>query len=144
MALLPHIVHVVGHSEAHHAATAADVIEACGLARRAIENALQGAPVMSCDPAVQERRAELVDEARMTLKAIQSLATDEVSDPWSDPGTLRRAVTSGVLDAPQLRNNSFGQGSVRTRILHGACLAVDQDGNPLSEAERLASIQMEA
>ena len=42
MALRPHIVHVVGHTEAHHAATADDVIEACKLARRAIENALAG------------------------------------------------------------------------------------------------------
>ena len=99
---------------------------------------------MSCDPAVHERRAELVDEARVTLEAIQSLAPAGVQDPWSDPGTLRRAVTSGILDAPQLRNNPFGQGSVRTRILHGACLAVDQGGNPISEAERLASIHMEA
>ena len=40
MALRPHIVHVVGHTEAHHAATAPDVIESCQLARRAIENAL--------------------------------------------------------------------------------------------------------
>ncbi len=143
MALLPHIVHVVGHSEAHHAATAADVIEACGLARRAIQNALQGAPVMSCDPAIQERRSELVGEARITLKAIQALAPASVHDPWSDPGTLRRAVTSGILDAPQLRNNLFGRGSVRTRMLHGACLAVDQGDNPISEAERLANIQME-
>ena len=39
MALRPHIIHVVGYSEAHHAATAGDVIESCGLARRAIENA---------------------------------------------------------------------------------------------------------
>ncbi len=44
MALRPHIVHVVGHTEAHHAATADDVIEACKLARRAIENALAGQP----------------------------------------------------------------------------------------------------
>ena len=29
MALNPHIVHVVGHTEAHHAATAEDVIAAC-------------------------------------------------------------------------------------------------------------------
>ena len=67
-----------GHTEADHAATAEDVIEACGLARRAIENALQGAPVMSCDPAIQERAPELVDEARMTLEAIRSLAPSEV------------------------------------------------------------------
>jgi len=41
MALRPHIVHVVGHTEAHHAATADDVIEACKLARRAAEAGLR-------------------------------------------------------------------------------------------------------
>src|SRR5690242_3019137 len=56
MALRPHIVHVVGHTEAHHAATAEDVIEACGLARRAIENALRGQPDMTADPTVQRRK----------------------------------------------------------------------------------------
>ena len=44
MALKPHIVHVVGHTEAHHAATAEDVIAACKVARRAIENALPARP----------------------------------------------------------------------------------------------------
>jgi hypothetical protein len=144
MALLPDIVHVVGYSEAHHAATAEDVIESCKLARKAIENALQGAPVMSFDPAIQERCSELMEEARVMLQAIRSLAAADVQDPWSDPGTLARAVTSGVLDAPQLRNNSFGKGTIRTRILHGACLAVDAQGKPLSEAARLAELRLEA
>jgi methylmalonyl-CoA mutase cobalamin-binding subunit len=144
MALLPNILHVVGYSEAHHAATAEDVIESCKLARKAIENALQGAPVMSFDPAIQERCSELVAEARVTLQAIRWLAAADVQDPWSDPGTLARAVTSGVLDAPQLRNNAFSKGTIRTRILHGACLAVDAQGKPLSEAARLAELRLEA
>ena len=50
MALRPHIMHVVGHTEAHHAATAEDIIEACKLARRAIENALAGQPDLSRRP----------------------------------------------------------------------------------------------
>ena len=41
MAIQPHIIHVVGHTEAHHAATAEDVIEACTMARRSVENVLQ-------------------------------------------------------------------------------------------------------
>ena len=53
MALKPHIVHVVGHTEAHHAATAEDVIAACKLARRAIENAVVGAPDMTADSSIQ-------------------------------------------------------------------------------------------
>jgi len=107
MALRPHIVHVVGHSEAHHAATAEDVIESCKLARRAIENALAGQPDMTADPKVQERRAELAAEARLTLDAIRSLAAPGAPDPLTDPVTLARAVTCGILDAPPTLNHRY-------------------------------------
>ena len=109
MALKPHIVHVVGHTEAHHAARAEDVIEACRLARRAIENALHGAPDMTADPRIQAHREELVTEAKVTLQAIYKLAWSAKNDPLTDPTVLARAVTSWILDAPQLRNNPFGR-----------------------------------
>lgn len=141
MALHPHIVHVVGHTEADHAATGEDVIEACRLARRAIENALQGAPNMTADPAIQTRAQFLADEAQTTIKAIQALPQQGVDDPLTDPATLAAAVTSGILDAPQLRNNSFGRGQIRTGIVRGACQAVGTDNQPLAESDRLAMIQ---
>jgi hypothetical protein len=139
MALKPHIVHVVGHTEAHHAATAEDVIAACKVAQRAIENALRGMPDMTQDARVQERKAELIAEARTTLAAIRSLAGPDVADPLTDPTTLARAVTSGILDAPHLRNNPFARGEIVTRIdRRGACVVIDpQSGQPLPEAERL-------
>lgn len=140
MALRPHIVHVVGHTEADHAATAEDVIEACKIARRAIENSLRGAPDMITDPVIQERCQELVSEAKITLEAIYNLAAPGVADPLTDPATLSRAVTCGIMDAPQLRNNPYGLGRVRTRIMEGKCLAVDESGKPVGEAERLAFI----
>lgn len=142
MALRPHIVHIVGHTEAHHAATAEDVIEACRLARRAIENALHGAPDMTADPVVQARRAELVREARITLAAICALAQPGQADPLTDPTLLARAVTVGLLDAPQLRSNPFARGQIVTRIApRGACLAVDPTtGRNLSESERIAQL----
>jgi hypothetical protein len=142
MALRPHIVHIVGHTEAHHAATADDVIEACHLARRAVENALRGQPDMTADPAVQERKEELIHEAQVTLEAIRLLAGPDVSDPLTDPATLARAVTAGILDAPHLRNNPYARGQMVTRIdERGACVAVDPvSGRPLSEEERLARL----
>jgi hypothetical protein len=140
MALKPHIVHVVGHTEAHHAATAEDVIAACKVARRAVENAL-GAPDMLETTRVKERTAELVTEAKLTLDAIRRLAGTGVDDPFTDPATLCAAVTSGILDAPQLRNNRFGRGAVRTRTdRRGACVAVSYEGETLSEAERLQAL----
>ena len=141
MALKPHIVHVVGHTEAHHAATAGDVIAACKVARRAIENTLTGAPDMTVDPRVQARKQELIAEAQVTLDAIRALAGPGAADPLTDPATLARAVTAGILDAPHLRNNPYGRGRVLTRIdERGACVAVDAAGRPLSEAQRLAGL----
>lgn len=142
MALKPHIVHVVGHTEAHHAATAEDVIAACKVARRAVENAVAGAPDMRLDPSVRARQQELVAEAQVTLDAIRALAGPRVADPLADPATLARAVTSGLLDAPHLRNNRYGRGQVVTRIDgRGACIAVDGAGRrPLTEAARLAGL----
>jgi methylmalonyl-CoA mutase cobalamin-binding subunit len=166
MALRPHIIHVVGHTEAHHAATADDVIEACKLARRAIENALRGQPDMTADPAVQQRKEELVQEAQVTLDAIRGLAgpdvrepqtsarlrqssvepsaepSNDVSDPLTHPTILSRAVTTGVLDAPHLRNNPFGRGQVVTLVdRRGACVAMDPaSGRELLEQERIVAL----
>jgi methylmalonyl-CoA mutase cobalamin-binding subunit len=142
MALKPHIVHVVGHTEAHHAATAQDVIEAAHLARRAVDNALRGAPDPTHDPGVLERKEELVVEVQLTLEAIAALAPRGTSDPWTDPATLVRAVERGILDAPHLRGNPFARGDMVTRIDHrGACLAVDpQTGRALTERKRLSGL----
>jgi len=143
MALKPHIIHVVGHTEAHHAATADDVIEACKMARRVIENALTGQPDMTADPNTQERREGLAAETRITLDAIRSLAAPGVEDPLLDAATLARAVTNGILDAPHLKNNPFGRGAIRTQIVKGQCLTIDEKGHPLNEAERLSRIKKE-
>ena len=143
MALKPHIVHIVGHTEAHHAATAKDIIEASWMARQAIENARKGQPEMTHDPAIQNRVDALVKEARITLAAIRDLAPKDVQDPLVDPSTLKKAVKSGILDAPHLKNNPFACGLIQTRIQNGACVAINSEGNPLSERERLNSLNKE-
>jgi methylmalonyl-CoA mutase cobalamin-binding subunit len=144
MALRPHIVHVVGHTEADHAATAAEVIEACKLARRSIENALHGQPDMAADPTVQKRRAELVRQAQHTLAGIRALAGPQVADPLVDPATLAKSVSMGIMDAPHLRNNPFALGRISTRIDNrGACLAVDDEGRELLEPDRLLGLGIE-
>ena len=140
MALQPDIVHIVGHTEAHHAATAEDVIEACRLARRAIENAMNGQADMTADERVQARKAELVQEAKVTLNAIAALAPAGTLDLLTDPHTLALAVRFGILDAPHLRNNPFARGLVNTRVIDGACVAVDAAGQPLNERARIDSL----
>ena len=144
MALKPHIVHVVGYTEAHHAATAAEVIEGCKLAQRAIENALNGQPDMLADPHVQERKEELLHEAQVTLSAIRSLSDGKECDPLTDPPTLARAVTAGILDAPHLRDNPYAKGQIVMRPdSRGACIAVDPESSrPLSEKDRVALLHL--
>jgi len=139
MALKPHIIHVVGHTEADHAATAEDVIEACEMAQRVIENSVNGAPDMTYDPVIQRRVEELVAETKITLQAIRNTAADTVQDPFSDADTLSQAIEKGILDAPQLQNNPYGCGLIRSRIVNGTCTAVDQSGHVLQEADRLAA-----
>lgn len=145
MALRPHIVHIVGFSEADHAATAEDVIEGCKLARRAIRNALDGQPDPTHDPRVRARREELVAETRVLLDAIAAVAPTGAADPWADAATLARSVRCGLMDAPQLGNNPFGRGEVVTRIVDGACVAVDPaTAQPLSERSRIAGLDRRA
>jgi len=138
MALRPHIVHIVGHTEADHAATAADVIEASLMARQAVANALKGQPDMLADPKVQARKEHLITEARLTLTAISNLG-QLGSDPLSDPAVLGKAVRLGILDAPHLRGSKIARGEIRTRVIQGGCEAVRSDGSPLPEAERLST-----
>ena len=139
MAVRPHIYHIVGHTEAHHAATADDIVQASKIVRRAISNAL-GAPDPTGAPEVQTRKSRLIREARVTLDAVRQQAGRGVADPLVDPATLARAVTSGILDAPQLQNNPFARGQIRTRIVSGACEVVDPTGRVISEQERLAGL----
>ena len=137
MALRPDIIHIVGHVEADHAATGDDIIEAARMARRSIENAM-GQPDLTVDPDVMARKAELMEQAQVTLEAIKTIAPASVADPWTDPATLAKSVSLGVMDAPQLRNNEYARGEIFTRIdERGACIVVDGDGKPISESERL-------
>jgi len=138
MSLKPDIYHIVGHTEADHAATADDVIEASKIVRRAIDNAM-GAPDMTADPKIQERVKEITKEANQVLDAIRGLSNSS-ADPLIDPAVLTKAVTSGILDAPQLLNNKFGRGQVKTNIVNGASVTVDENGKPIQESSRIKSL----
>jgi hypothetical protein len=144
MAVKPHIIHIVGSSEADHAATANDVIESAVMTHEVVDTALRGNPDMTHDPLVRQRTTELVAETMVLIDAIRRLgATDDAAtdeDLLTDPRTLARAVRSGLLDAPQLRRNPFGAGVIRTRTVDGAVRATDDRGNPVSERQRTAAL----
>lgn len=107
------------------------------MARQAIENARRGQPNLTADPQVIQRKQELISAAQVALQAIRALHQKKDGDPLLDPATLARAVKLGILDAPHLRNNPFAPGRIRTRVIRGACLAVNDAGEPLNEKERL-------
>lgn len=144
MAIQPSVIHVVSYSEADHAASAEEVIESCKMTQWVIQTCLKGMPDMTADPEVQRRKAQLVTEAMVIVEAIRELGAARVEDPLFDPATLAYAVKIGLLDAPQLKNNLYVPGQVRTRVSNGAIVAVDEDGNVLTERERVRRIFAQA
>ena len=139
MAVQPHLLHVVGYTEADHAATADEVIESTQMASYVVEIALRGVPDMTADPIIKERQEELIAETHVLLDAIRALSPDQ-ADPLADPATLARAVQIGLIDSPQLVNNPYAPGKLRTRSINGAIRAVDGEGNPLAEKDRVAGV----
>ena len=143
MSLNPDIVHVVGYNEANHAATAEDVIESCRMAQHVIDITLRGLPDMTADPVVQRRKEQLIEDALVIVDAIRQLGAGKSADPLLDPDVLTRAVEIGLLDAPHLRGNPHACGKVRTRIVDGANLPVNEEGRAISEKERVGRILSE-
>ncbi len=139
--LRPHIIHVVGYCEGDHAATADDVIESCEIVQGALRDAFTGMPDMVSDRLVQERKAELIGEARLLLSALERLG-DGVTDPLTSPRVLARAIRDGLLDAPHLKGNPFAAGLLETRVVDGAVYAYDSRRNRvLGEFERLSALK---
>ncbi len=140
MQLRPHVVHIVGPTEAHHATTAAELIDACRVTDGAISQCLLGLPDMTADVRVLARKAALLADAAVLLEAIDGLAPAG-RDAFTDADTLARAVEVGLLDAPHLRGNAAGCGKVVTRMVGGACVAIDPEtGTPVPEVERVGRV----
>ncbi len=143
MALAPHILHVVGFSEASRVVDPATLIESCRIARGAVRLARSGAPDMTRDPAVTRRKRHLVAEARVLLEGIRALGPD-LEDPWSDPETLTRAIRRGVLDAPHFRGNPHLFGRILTACVGGGWEAIHpRTRRPVPERRRLRSLVVE-
>jgi hypothetical protein len=96
---------------------------------------------MTIDPRVQKRKEELLNEAAVLLDAIRQIADKTVEDPWIDPETLGKSVRIGLLDAPHLKGSKVARGTMETRLVDGACYAVDSESKkPVSEEERIEKI----
>ncbi len=140
MLLSPHLVHVVGYCEALHIAEAEDVIASCKIARGVLRNALDGLPDVRRDERLSARQVQLVDEGRYLLDRIGAMGAGRYEDPWSSDVILEEAVRAGLMDAPHLKNSPVAKGQLHTRMIAGACQAVDAQGRPMAERKRIASL----
>jgi hypothetical protein len=144
LALRPHILHVVGFSEGHHATTPDELIQSCKIAHGVLQDALEGYPEMSEVHAINARKEELLNEASLLLNTILTLGTGTSEDPWTDARILSLAIKHGLLDAPHFRGNPHLCGEITTRLIHGGWCAVDgETGNILTEPERIAPFLQE-
>ena len=140
MGIRPHIVHVVGYSEADHAASSEEVIESARIVRGVIRSCMNGMADMSQDRAVQERKQELIEEAYYLLDTIRR-RYHESMDPFSDPKVLEDIIKLGIIDAPHLMGNENARGTLETRIIEGKCLAYSRElARELGERERLSKL----
>jgi len=140
LSIKPHIYHVVGYCEAHHAANADDIIESCKIVRGVIKNVFLGSVDMTKDVTVQRRKEQLIKEANMILDAIKSIGPND-RDPLTDPDTLTKAVKLGILDAPHLKGNPACSGTLNTRVISGALYAYDNNKKEIiTEQERISRI----
>ncbi|MDK2878266.1 MAG: hypothetical protein PWR06_982 [Thermoanaerobacteraceae bacterium] len=140
MAIKPHIYHVVGYCEAHHAATADDIIESCRIVRGVIRNNFLGVADITRDGDIQRRKSELIEEAMITLDAIREL-NPTAKDPLADAETIAKAIEIGILDAPHLRGNPYACGKLTTRLVEGALYAYDpEEKRIVTEKERIEKI----
>jgi hypothetical protein len=135
MLLDPDVVHVVGHTEAHHVIGPDELIASCSLVHQVIDDASAGLPDPFADPAVSVRREHLVSEAEYLLDVIEDRHPAALE---GDPDSLAAVVRSGLFDAPYLAGNPAGRGEVVT-VVEGGCDAVDPEtGEVLGEVARLA------
>ncbi|HCZ06019.1 MAG TPA: methionine synthase [Thermotogae bacterium] len=138
--LNPHIIHVVAYCEAFRRATSKEIIESVKMVKRAYLQALKGLPDFMADSDVRARVEQLKEEAMLIVETIRSIDSSSNSDPLLQPEVLYEAVKRGILDAPGLESFSVARGKVRTMSVNGAVYAVDDEGHPLPEKERLVKL----
>lgn len=142
MMLHPHIVHVVGYSEADHAIESQEVIESCNIVKGVIANNLHGMLDAASVPEISKRKDELLKEVTVLLAAIELIGEESGAiDSLVDPITLSKAVKIGLLDAPLLKGSKCAKGELVTKIINGANHAVDPKTNKqLYEEDRIEKI----
>jgi hypothetical protein len=139
MNVKPHIIHVVGYSEALYAATPEVIIESCKIVRGVVRGTLHGNAEATHDPRVKTRRDELLREAGYLLDFIRDDYSAVSADPLADAAVLADCIKRGILDAPHIVKGGEFTGTLQTRIRDGKCQAWNgKTGQVMEEEERLA------
>jgi hypothetical protein len=142
MNVKPHIIHVVGYSEALHAATPEVIVESCKIVRGVVRGVLYGNADATFDPNVIKRRDELIFEARYLLDFIQNEYSGESDDPLADAYVIADCIKRGILDAPHIVKKGDFKGTLQTRVKDGKCLAWDVNaGIAIDEKTRLNALR---
>lgn len=153
----PSIIHLVSYCEAIHVAGDEDIVDSSRLVRRAVRvfrrhrDALREALDTG---EVRERRAHLVAEARVLLRAIAELAPGgpvpektplrTLGPRLADPEALHQALSRGLLAAPGIFHPGYpaARGVATGVLAHGGLDALDPEtAQPLREAHRLARLR---
>jgi hypothetical protein len=137
--LRPHIVHVVAYCEAMHRATSKEIIESVKMVKRALNIAREGLPDFSSDKKIEKRKDILIEEASLIIEAIKKIGNGK-GESLLDGDILHAAVKLGILDAPGLKGFSVANGKIKTAVIDGANVVVDEDGNVVSEKKRLKDL----
>lgn len=135
--LEPSIVHVVGFSEADHAARPEELIESVKITQGVLRTLRDDRPRWSQDARVQARKEELLREARILLDAIRTIGST-AQDPFLDPAVLVKVIERGIFFAPHILHRMTKDFPFQTTTQAGCCRSANsEDAKPVSEEERL-------
>ncbi|MFO7797747.1 MAG: methionine synthase, partial [Promethearchaeia archaeon] len=139
--LKPDIIHIVSFSEASHAALPEDIIESCDIVDQVVQR-MYSSNISFKNEHIEKRKQSLIQQAKWIVNLIPKLTKhpSEKRDPWINPNILYRLVKLGIFDAPHLKNNPFGKGEIKTRIINGACDSIGITNKPINEIERIKQI----
>ncbi len=139
MFLKPQIVHVVAFTEADHAAKADEIIQSLKIAKRIVEESVEGLPNVLENDNVKKRIDELISQADTLVNEIKKLSS--AKEPLLDPQTYHEALKIGYLDTPNFIGSKVGRGKIMTAIVDGKCEAIDpKSGRVLKEEERIRAL----
>ncbi len=137
MTVKPHIIHVVGFCEADHAASAEEVIASCKIVKGVIRHTMEEQYSIEKDPKIQQRKQELVSEAKFLIDYIER-QYENIESPLTNPDVLADCIKKGIIDAVHITKNDKFIGNLYTRVVDGKCVAYDRSSNKvLTETERM-------